>query len=164
MAAASDMKTPPMSNQSRNADTFPRWVLLSVGSLLAFSLLSVGLVRLTGNGPDQLAARVLELRTLRFEDRSNGAVAVIDGNTGKLLEEVAGEQGFLRGTVRALARERQSRQIGSEPAFELIARADGRLVLSDPMTGQKVDLASFGPTNAAVFARYLSSNLATLSP
>lgn len=152
------MKNPQVPDATGAVDTFPRWVLISVGSLLAFSLVSVGLVRITGNGPDQLAGAVVEVRALRFEDRSNGAVAVIDGKTGKLIEEVTGEQGFLRGTVRALARERHSRQLGSEIAFELMASADGRLVLSDPATGQKVELASFGPTNAAVFARFFSSN------
>lgn len=151
------MKTGMVPVPTPMADTFPRWVLWSVGAILAFSLLSVALVRITGNGPDQLAAQVVESRALRFEDRSNGSVAVIDGVTGRLLEEASGEQGFLRGTVRALARERLSRQMGPEQAFDLTARADGRLVLSDPLTGQKVDLASFGPTNAAVFARYLPS-------
>jgi hypothetical protein len=37
-------------------DSFPRWVLLTAGGVLAFTLISVGLVRLTGNGPDQRAA------------------------------------------------------------------------------------------------------------
>jgi putative photosynthetic complex assembly protein len=158
------MKPVTVTMPSGPADTFPRWVLLSVGAILAFSLISVALVRLTGNGPDQLAAQVLELRTLRFEDRSNGSVAVIDGTSGKLLEELAGEQGFLRGTVRALARERLTRHVGPEQAFELIASADGRLVLSDPVTGQRIDLASFGPSNAAVFARYLPSKAVALTP
>jgi hypothetical protein len=34
----------------------------------------------------------------------------------------------------------------------LIGRTDGRLTLQDPSTGQRIDLESFGPTNAAVFA------------
>ncbi|MBC7781542.1 MAG: photosynthetic complex assembly protein PuhC, partial [Proteobacteria bacterium] len=37
----------------------------------------------------------------------------------------------------------------------LIGRADGRLTLADPATGQRIDLESFGPTNAAVFARLI---------
>ena len=39
--------------------------------------------------------------------------------------------------------------------FGLIGRADGRLTLEDPATGRRVDLESFGPTNAAVFAQIL---------
>jgi putative photosynthetic complex assembly protein len=137
-------------------DSFPRWVLWTVGALLLFSLVSVGLVRITGNGPDQLAAAVVSERLLRFEDHSNGGVAVIDGSTGKLLTIMTGEQGFLRGAVRALARERASRKLGPEQPFQLISRKDGRLTLFDPTTGQRIDLESFGPTNAAVFAPFLS--------
>jgi putative photosynthetic complex assembly protein len=59
--------------------------------------------------------------------------------------------------LRALARERQKRDLGAGPAFELIARADGRLTLNDPATGERLDLESFGPTNAAVFARLLTA-------
>ena len=137
-------------------DSFPRWVLWTVGSLLLFSLVSVGLVRITGNGPDQLAAAVLSERLLRFEDRSNGGVAVIDGSTGKLLATMTGEQGFLRGAVRALARERTSRKLGPEQPFQLISRTDGRLTLFDPATGQRIDLEAFGPTNDADFVPFLS--------
>lgn len=142
--------------RSTTPDSFPQWVLWTVGFLLLFSLVSVGLVRITGNGPDQLAAAVLNERLLRFEDRSNGGVAVIDGSTGKLLTTMTGEQGFLRGAIRALARERASRKLGSEQPFQLISRTDGRLTLFDPATGQRIDLESFGPTNAGVFASFLS--------
>ena len=34
----------------------------------------------------------------------------------------------------------------------LIGRTDGRLTLQDPSTGQRIDLESCGPSNAAVFA------------
>lgn len=137
-------------------DTFPRWVLWSVGFLLAFTLLAIGLIRITGNGPDQLAAATLNERLLRFEDRPDGGVAVIDGVTGKLLTTVTGEQGFLRGAIRALARDRIARKIGAEQPFKLISRTDGRLTLFDPVTGQRVDLESFGPSNAGVFAPFLN--------
>ena len=39
----------------------------------------------------------------------------------------------------------------------LTARADGRLTLVDPATSERVDLESFGPTNAAVFAQLLAA-------
>lgn len=137
-------------------DTFPRWVLWATACLLVFTLGAVALVRITGNGPDQLAAATVAERLLRFEDSPGGGVAVIDGETGKLLTTVTGEQGFFRGAIRALARDRISRKIGAEEPFKLIARADGRLTLFDPVSGQRVDLESFGPTNAAVFAPFLT--------
>jgi putative photosynthetic complex assembly protein len=136
-------------------DTFPRWVLLCTGAILLFTLTSVALIRITGNGPDQRAAASKAERQLRFEDRPDGSIAVIDGSTNRLVTLIQGEQGFVRGALRALSRERKARGIGSEQAFQLMARADGGLTLFDPVTRQRVDLDSFGPTNAANFARLL---------
>ena len=138
-------------------DSFPRWFLLGAAALVLFSLASVGVVRLTGNGPDQRRAvepSAVE-RPLRFEDRPDGSIAVVDGRTGALVASVQGEQGFLRGALRALSRERRARGLGPEQPFQLIARPDGRLTLIDPVTDQRIDLESFGPTNAGKFASLL---------
>ena len=143
--------TPP-----NRVDTFPRWVLWAAGGLLVFTLAAVAMVRITGNGPDQLAEAITAERLLRFEDTASGGVAVIDGVTGQLLTTVSGEQGFFRGAIRALTRDRIARKIGSEQPFKLIARTDGRLTLFDPVSSQRIDLDSFGPTNAAVFAPFLT--------
>ncbi|MEI6027330.1 MAG: photosynthetic complex assembly protein PuhC [Betaproteobacteria bacterium] len=138
-------------------DSFPRWFLLGAAALVLFSLASVGLVRLTGNGPDQRRAAEPSTseRPLRFEDRPDGSIAVVDGRTGQLVASVQGEQGFLRGALRALSRERKARGLGPEQPFQLIARPDGRLTLVDPVTDQRIDLESFGPTNAGKFATLL---------
>jgi putative photosynthetic complex assembly protein len=140
-------------------DTFPRWVLLFAGAILALALIAVGLVRITGNGPDQLAAATTAERFLRFEDAPDGSVTVIDHSTGQPVTVLRGEQGFVRGALRALTRERFSRGIGAQPPFQLIARTDNRLTLFDPATGQRIDLESFGPTNAGIFARLVDPNL-----
>jgi putative photosynthetic complex assembly protein len=140
-----------------NPDTFPRWVLMCAGGVIAFTLISVGMVRLTGNGPDQRAAAATLERQLRFEDRPDGSIAVIDGRTGEPVASVQGEQGFVRGALRALARERKARGLGSEQPFQLMVRSDGGLTLYDPATSQRVDLESFGPTNAGNFARLLNA-------
>lgn len=137
-------------------DHFPQWVLYCAAGILAFSLISVGLVRITGNGPDQRAAAATLQRSLVFQDQKDGGVRVEDGVTGETLTVLQGEQGFVRGALRALTRERYSRGIGSAAPFELIAREDGRVTLWDPSTGQRVDLESFGPSNVAEFARFLA--------
>ena len=137
-------------------DSFPRWILYFSAGIIAFSLISVGLIRITGNGPDQLAAAPTVQRSLVFEDQKDGGVRVADGVSGQTLTVLYGEQGFVRGALRALARERFSRGIGSAQPFDLIARVDGRVTLMDPSTGQRVDLESFGPTNTAEFARFLA--------
>ena len=137
-------------------DSFPRWILYFAAGIIAFSLTSVGLIRITGNGPDQRAAAPTVQRSLVFQDQKDGGVRVADGVSGQTLTVLVGEQGFVRGALRALSRERYSRGIGSAEPFDLIARVDGRLTLMDPSTGQRVDLESFGPTNTAEFARFLA--------
>lgn len=137
-------------------DHFPHWVLYCAAGIIAFSLISVGLVRITGNGPDQRAAAPTLKRSLVFQDQKDGGVRVEDGVTGQTLTVLQGEQGFVRGTLRALTRERYSRGIGSQLPFEVVARMDGRITLMDPSTGHKIDLESFGPTNVAEFSRFLA--------
>ena len=132
----------------------PRAPLFALMGMVALSFLAVAAVRLTGTATREPDAATLAVRELRFEDTAAGAVAVIDGHSGALIETVSGEQGFLRGTLRGLARERKRRDLGSAQPFALMTRADGRLTLVDPATGQRIDLESFGPTNAAVFARW----------
>lgn len=145
-----------MTSPASTPDNFPRWVLWTVASLLVFIMGAIAMVRITGNGPDQLAAATITERLLRFEDSPDGGVAVIDGETGKLLTVITGQQGFFRGALRALTRDRAARKIGPEQPFKLISRTDGRLTLFDPISGQRIDLESFGPTNAAVFLPFLT--------
>jgi putative photosynthetic complex assembly protein len=141
------------------ADTFPKGALLGAAAVIGLSLILAGLGRLTGLGTTQMPAAVpVEARELRFEDRADGAVAVYEGRDGRLVDLVApGTNGFLRGALRGLARERKRQDIGVEPPFRLTRWADGRLSLEDPATGRRIDLEAFGPTNAAAFARLLTA-------
>ncbi len=148
------MHSPAMTHKA-STDHFPHWVLYCAAGIIAFSLISVGLIRITGNGPDQRMAASTVQRSLVFQDQKDGGVRVVDGVTGKTLTVLQGEQGFVRGTLRALTRERYSRGIGSELPFDVIARVDGRVTLVDPSTGYRIDLESFGPSNVAEFSRFL---------
>lgn len=100
-------------------------------------------------------AGIAQTRTLRFADEADGSVAAIDADSGELVRRFEGEQGFLRGTLRALLRERRMRGIDAAPPFQLILHRDGRLTLHDPSTGTRIALESFGETNTRVFARLL---------
>lgn len=139
---------------------FPRGALIGATAVVAVAILAaltarigdVGVTRLTLSTP-------VEVVELRFADRSNGAVAVLDGRTGVMTDEFApGTNGFVRGALRGLARERKRQDIGAEPPFRLTRWADGRVTLDDPTTGRVVDLVAFGPTNAAAFTRLLTAN------
>ena len=99
--------------------------------------------------------QVAQQRLLRFDDLPDGAVVAIDAASGQLVQRFEGEQGFLRGTLRAMARERKLQGVGRGDPFELLLLADGRLTLRDPATGARIALESFGATNTGVFARLL---------
>ena len=120
----------------------------------------VAWVRLTAPAAPTDPAPTLQaqqLRLLRFADRPDGSIQVSDASTDETIRRFEGEQGFLRGTLRALVRERRLRGIPVETAnaFELIAHSGGRLTLRDPMTGTAIALESFGSTNLAVFAQLM---------
>lgn len=142
-------------NEASVQDQVPRGALVGIGILLAVSLVAVTAVRLSGIDVRTPDAEAVVTRDLRFEDTAGGGVAVIDARSGQLVETFSGEQGFLRGALRALARERKAQGLGPEFPFQLVGRSDGRLTLLDNATGARIDLESFGPTNAGVFARLL---------
>ena len=141
---------PPLRN--------PLW---AAAALVLAALAGTSAVRLSGVNISAPDAAAVITRELRFEDRSDGSIAVFDARSKTLIDTVRGQAGFVRGTLRGLARERIRSGISAEPPFELIGRADGRLTLVDPSTGRRVDLESFGPTNAAEFARLLKAAGAT---
>ena len=152
--AALSATSSPAGQAPGNA--IPRGVLMAMAALVLATLVGVSAVRLSGINIRAPDAAALAQRSLRFEDRADGSVAVIDAASGQEIERVQGEAGFLRGALRALARERRLQGLGSAAPFELIRRTDDRLTLLDPATAARIDLESFGPTNAATFARLLA--------
>jgi putative photosynthetic complex assembly protein len=139
---------------------FPRAPLFALGGLVIATVLTVAAVRYTGVGivhvPD---AAAVEVREFRFEDRADGGITVTDAAGKQVVATVdPGTNGFLRGTMRGLARERMRQGVGPELPFRMVGRADGKLTLEDPGTGRRVDLGSFGPTNAAVFAQIMANH------
>jgi putative photosynthetic complex assembly protein len=123
-----------------------------MGVVLLAVLIAVGLAKWSGLDPRTPDAAVQWQRDLQFRDMAGGDIAVLDHRTGLQVAQFSGEQGFLRSTLRALARGRHRESLSGDAPFLLIGRTDGRLTLQDPSTGQRIDLESFGPSNAAVFA------------
>ena len=144
-------------NAELNSQTIPRGAVFAAAALVVAAVAGTAWVRLSGVSIRAPDAPALVQRALRFEDRTDGSVAVIDATTGRAFDAISGQAGFVRGTLRGLAQERKRQGLGPEQPFLLIGRADGRLTLQDPATGRIVDLESFGPVNAGVFARLLTS-------
>jgi putative photosynthetic complex assembly protein len=145
--------------QDERTEKVPLTFLLAAAGLVALTLGLIGTARLTGLGETRIAEQAtVAVRDLRFEDRPSGAVAVFAVPGSRLIAEVQpGTNGFLRGILRALVRERRQSGIGDDVPFRLIRAADGTLLLTDLATGRRIPLGAFGPTNAGVFASLLVS-------
>ena len=144
-----------MSGSTRH-ETFPRGPLLGAAALVVLALVAACVGRMATRPPLSVAGAVME-RDLRFADRVDGAIVIYQEGEAAPLTVVTGQAGFLRGTLRAMARERRLDKLGPDAPFRLSAWADGRLTLDDTATGQRIELEAFGSDNAAVFARLLAA-------
>jgi putative photosynthetic complex assembly protein len=147
-----------MSEREFGSEPLPRGPLIGAVALVVLTILFVTLTRFTGLGASQIAPSTpIVVRDLHFSDMPNGGIAVYDVRDDRPIEIVApGTNGFLRATLRGLARERKRQGIGDAAPFRLVGGKQGRLTLEDPATGRRVDLEAFGATNAGVFARLLT--------
>jgi putative photosynthetic complex assembly protein len=139
--------------------SFPRSTLALVGSAVALSIIAAAAGRLTGATSIPTNSTAVSSRELLFRDQPNGGVAVYDARDTKTpIDMIAPEtNGFLRATMRGLARQRLRQAADREVPFRLTGWDDGRLTLEDPTTGRKVEMEAFGVTNEAVFIRLLTA-------
>jgi len=143
---------------------FPLLPLIGAGGLVIFSLLSVAWMQWfaepSASTVAAAAVPVLDERQLDFEDTELGQVLVRDASSGELIATIEpGQSGFVRSTLRGLVRARRQHggTLDTRP-FILQQRANGQLLLVDPVTDQVVDLWAFGQSNARIFAGYLPTN------
>ena len=117
--------------------------------------------RMTGAANSAPTSTIVASRDLLFRDQPNGGVAVYDANEPAApIDMVAPEtNGFLRATMRGLARQRLRQDADREIPFRLTGWADGRLTLTDPTTGRTVEMEAFGITNEEVFAHLLTAKV-----
>jgi len=135
----------------------PRPILVGAAILIA---LSIGIAAVgRSNRVAAEEAREVDGVELRFADREDGAVVVLDADTGRevLVVEPEGD-GFLRGVLRGMFRTRMLESVDRDAPFVLGRQPDGRFVLSDPETGHQVELRSFGRTNYETFAHLLDAS------
>ena len=155
-----------MSQAVHHDPTVPRGALIGAAILLMFVIALTGAVRfgLIPKSADpsvtRAAAQVMpaQERSLRFVDRADGAVVVSDAVSGDVVTVIAfGEGGFLRATMRRMAKARIAAGIGAEPPFTLTRWENGALSLSDPETGRDAEIYGFGPDHTKSFADMLEA-------
>ena len=165
-AAVENVKTPSGHGHGHHHDdpTVPRPVLIGIAVMLSMILaftasVSYGFLPHAADPAQSRAAAnvgIAEMRPLRFADRADGAVVVTDAGTGATVHVFGfGEGGFLRATMRRLAKSRRAAGIGPEPAFHLVRWDNGAMSLDDPTTGKSAEIFGFGANQNKLFADML---------
>ena len=155
-----------MAVSPRPSDTTPAQRLSrgmrGLAAIAFFALITTGVARLTGyTVPTVPPSPIVDTRPLLFTDLERGVIEVNDGNDGELLLRIeAGEQAFLRSVVRGLARQRRAISDLRDVPFDLSRLADGRLIISDRISGETIQLDAFGPDNLVTFDELLGQPLA----
>jgi len=142
-----------------HAPHIPRPVLIAAGLLMVSTIVIavVGRNVRLAEAERTLDRPPVAAVDLRFEDRSSGAVAVLDAHDGSEVELIPpASNGFIRGVLRSMFRTRKLEGTERDAPFRLSREQDGRLLLTDPETGRYVELRSFGDTNEESFDRFLA--------
>jgi putative photosynthetic complex assembly protein len=137
----------------------PRLLLRAVLGLIIFSIVAVLLGQYTGRGLVLTTpAEPVAERAVRFDVPDGGGLVIHDAETGGLIAELApGADGFISGVLRAMERGRTVNRVEGPDVYTLTRHADGQLSITDPLTGDALELNSFGRDNLAAFARLLTS-------
>jgi len=137
----------------------PRALLLGALALVGLTIVGSGMARVTDVGTSRMApSSPVQTLLLRFDDLADGGVAVrnaVDGSQIYKVEPAA--DGFIRATMRGLARERMRSGFGAAEPFKLTRWSDGTISLQDETSGRRLDLDAFGPSNAGAFAQFFAT-------
>ena len=140
-------------------ETFPKGALIAVASMIGVALTgtaAVRLVRISRPSPPVAAPAATAAVDLRFADEADGSIQVTDARSGAPVSTLLpNTNGFVRGVMRGMARDRLARHIGEAPPFRLSRDGAGQLWLQDTATGRLIDLEAFGAGNRAAFAGFL---------
>ncbi len=144
-----------------NADQtgVPRALLMGALALVIVTIMGSGFARVTDVGVSRMpTSSAVATLLLRFDDLDDGGVAVLNAADESLLYKVEpGTNGFIRATMRGLARERMRSGVGAAAPFKLTRWSDGTISLHDEPTGRRLDLDAFGPANAGAFAQFFAT-------
>lgn len=137
----------------------PKGALIIAGAFAFLVIALSGIARLANTGTlgQQPTATAVASRALVFSDQPDGSVGVFDVQHQQQLEALpTGNGGFVRGAMRALARQRRLAHVGPEVPFYLVKWSDGRLTLHDSATANHLELEAYGTTNLASFEKLLA--------
>jgi putative photosynthetic complex assembly protein len=142
--------------RDRDREMIPRTLLRAMAALVLASLAIVSFAVLTGRDTvgRPAAAAVTAERTIALIGGGAQAVTVLDAH-GAVLADLA-HGGFVTVVQNGLMTTRRRHGIDPDRPVRLVAYANGRLAIEDPLTGWSVELYAFGADNRAAFERLLA--------
>ncbi|MCU0659273.1 MAG: putative photosynthetic complex assembly protein PuhC [Polyangiaceae bacterium] len=142
-----------------HVQTVPRAALIGAAVLIMTSIgLAAGARQARLAARDSVVKPAIEVVFVRFEDRPDGSLRMLDADTGRELTQVPPRSnGFVRGVLRGMFRSRKLEALDRNARFRLAREADGHLTLEDAEVGRRVHLDSFGPSNSAAFSELLAA-------
>jgi putative photosynthetic complex assembly protein len=147
-----------MAQALRRPALLPRHMVLAAVFAVGGTLLLAVMGHKAPVNPATTGEQPVVSRDLRFADRDDGAVVVSDGRTGAVIEVLpGGSEGFVRGAMRGLVRQRRIAGLGPDLPFRLSTWKDGRITLLDTANGNTMELHAFGRTNAEAFLKLLAT-------
>lgn len=150
-----------MAGHRHHDPSVPRAALIAAATLIGVALLTAAAGRLGGGRPSGPQPEPLARAELLFTAGAEGTVVVSDAGSGRLVEVLPADgDGFIRGVLRGVARDRMLHKLTGPAPLRLTYWADGRLSLRDTATGRYIDLSGFGQTNVRAFARLLRPDAA----
>ncbi|MEP7065063.1 MAG: photosynthetic complex assembly protein PuhC [Gemmatimonadota bacterium] len=145
----------------------PKFTLILALALALIVIALAATARLTrshtGALGEQTTASIVTSRSLVFSDLPNGNIAVYDVQHEQQLPPLTNTGGFVRGALRALARQRKLAGVGPEVPFALTRWSDGRLTLDDSATSNHLELRAYGSANEADFAALIAPSPAAVA-
>lgn len=141
----------------RRPQTFPKPVLYGAAVLIAFTFSLALFSRLTGQRMDWVPdADIVAKREILFLAAADGDIAIRDAKTGVELGVYAHEtNAFVRSVAHGLGIERGLTDPAAQVPYQIVRWSDGRVTVSDPVSGRSVELGAFGQTQVQTFSKLL---------
>ncbi|MBM7068596.1 photosynthetic complex assembly protein PuhC [Actibacterium sp. 188UL27-1] len=142
---------------NRDREMIPRALVRAMIGLAVLSVALVGYARLTDRPlmGQPLPAPVTAERMFVLDGATDGSVTIRELDGTVLAELSEAEAGFISVIARGLNRKRLVERKVSDAPVKLIEYENGRLAINDPETNWQVELANFGASNRAAFAKLL---------
>jgi len=144
--------------QQRRMQPFPKPVLYGAALLIAFTFGLALFARLTGQRMDWVPdADIVAKREIRFVTTAEGDIAIRDARTGAELGVYAHEtNAFVRSVAHGLDIERHLADPNADAPYRIVRWSDGRVTVTDPVSGRSVELGAFGQTQVQTFSKLLN--------